>query len=43
LSEALMHDVTVKGIGESESNKEGTEDKSNKVDILVKTHRVKSC
>jgi predicted transposase/invertase (TIGR01784 family) len=35
LSEVLMRDVTVKSIGESESNKEDANDKSNKVDILV--------
>ncbi|MDR1525578.1 MAG: Rpn family recombination-promoting nuclease/putative transposase [Tannerella sp.] len=35
LSELLMRDITVKAIGESESNREHAKDKSNKVDILV--------
>jgi predicted transposase/invertase (TIGR01784 family) len=35
LSELLLKDVSVKSIGESESNKENPEDKFNRVDILV--------
>jgi predicted transposase/invertase (TIGR01784 family) len=35
LSELLMRDITVKNIGESESNKEDARDKQNRVDILV--------
>ncbi|MDR1581966.1 MAG: Rpn family recombination-promoting nuclease/putative transposase, partial [Prevotellaceae bacterium] len=35
LSELLMRDISVKNIGESESNKEHVTDKYNKVDILV--------
>jgi predicted transposase/invertase (TIGR01784 family) len=35
LSELLMKDVSVKSIGESESNKEDATDKYNRVDILV--------
>jgi predicted transposase/invertase (TIGR01784 family) len=35
LSEVLIRDVRVRNIGESESNKENADDKSNKVDILV--------
>jgi predicted transposase/invertase (TIGR01784 family) len=35
LSELLMTDISVKNIGESESNKEHATDKSNRVDILV--------
>jgi predicted transposase/invertase (TIGR01784 family) len=35
LSELLNRDITVKSLGESESNKENKEDKYNKVDILV--------
>lgn len=35
LSELLMRDVSVKSIGEGESNKETPEDKYNRVDILV--------
>ncbi|MDR2679944.1 MAG: Rpn family recombination-promoting nuclease/putative transposase [Tannerella sp.] len=35
LSELLMRDISVKAIGESESNKEDSVDKSNRVDILV--------
>ncbi|MDR0758307.1 MAG: Rpn family recombination-promoting nuclease/putative transposase [Tannerella sp.] len=35
LSELLMRDISVKTIGESESNKEHPDDKYNRVDILV--------
>ncbi|MDR1556760.1 MAG: Rpn family recombination-promoting nuclease/putative transposase, partial [Tannerellaceae bacterium] len=35
LSELLMRDLSVKAIGESESNREHAKDKYNKVDILV--------
>jgi predicted transposase/invertase (TIGR01784 family) len=35
LTELLMTDISVKNIGESESNKEHLDDKSNKVDVLV--------
>jgi hypothetical protein len=35
LSELLLKDVSVKSIGESESNKENPDDKYNRVDILV--------
>jgi predicted transposase/invertase (TIGR01784 family) len=35
LSELLMRDITVKTVGESESNKEHATDKYNRVDILV--------
>jgi hypothetical protein len=35
LSELLMRDISVKSIGESESNKETPEDRYNQVDILV--------
>jgi predicted transposase/invertase (TIGR01784 family) len=37
LSELLMRDITVKAIGESESNREHAKDKYNKVDILVES------
>jgi predicted transposase/invertase (TIGR01784 family) len=35
LSELLLKDISVKSIGESESNRENPEDKHNRVDILV--------
>jgi predicted transposase/invertase (TIGR01784 family) len=35
LSELLLKDVSIKSIGESESNRENEEDKQNRVDILV--------
>lgn len=37
LSELLMRDISVKAIGESESNREHARDKHNKVDILVES------
>jgi hypothetical protein len=35
LSELLVNDISVKSIGESESNKEHAEDKSNRADVLL--------
>jgi hypothetical protein len=35
LSELLMCNITVKNLGESESNKEHVTDKYNRVDVLV--------
>ncbi|MDR0391296.1 MAG: Rpn family recombination-promoting nuclease/putative transposase, partial [Planctomycetaceae bacterium] len=35
LSELLAHNISVKSIGESESNKEHETDRTNRVDILV--------
>ncbi|MDR1480206.1 MAG: Rpn family recombination-promoting nuclease/putative transposase, partial [Planctomycetaceae bacterium] len=37
LSELFVRDISVRNLGESESNKEHKDDKHNKVDILVET------
>ncbi|MDR1053289.1 MAG: Rpn family recombination-promoting nuclease/putative transposase [Planctomycetaceae bacterium] len=37
LSEVLAKDISIKNLGESESNKENAEDKFNRVDILVES------